>query len=176
MNWIRIDAGIASDPKLHTLAESLKVTVPHAVGLVVGVLTRMPAHARDGNLSGITDGALEQWAGWTGKPRGGFSRAFRATFCDTDGVVTAWEKYNGAAIRSSDRNREKQQRHRDRANAHRADDARNPLRNPLRNPSRNPLRNGETGRDETIQNYNSSSTPLKEARALFVLPNRGGAA
>ncbi len=159
MNWIRISTQIASDPKIHTLAQDLKTTIPGAVGLVVGVLVKLPTHARNGDLSAITDTTLDQWAGWTGKPKGGFARAFRAGFCDAAGVVSAWEKHNGSAIRESDGNRERQQRHRDKANESRHENA-----------LRHALRNGETGRDGTGRDVSAVAVHCDSKKQLHQLP------
>jgi hypothetical protein len=110
MKWIRIDAGIACDPKLQQLADTLGVRLPHAIGLVICALCQFPAHARDGDIGAIPDATLEKWAGWEGK-RGKFAPAFRATFC-VDGVVTGWEKHNGAAVRKADKDTERQAEYR----------------------------------------------------------------
>lgn len=110
MKWIRIDAGIACDPKLQQLADAVGVRLPHAIGLVVCALCQFPAHARDGDIGDIPDATLEKWAGWEGK-RGKFAPAFRAAFC-ADGVVTGWEKHNGAAVRKADKDTERQAEYR----------------------------------------------------------------
>lgn len=106
MNWIRIATKMKGDPRMGALASACKVRIHEAVGLVCCALMEFPDHARDGNLVQVPDVVLEQWALWTGRP-GIFAQAFRAQLCDEDGVVRAWEKHNGAAIREADRTRER---------------------------------------------------------------------
>lgn len=112
MNWIRIVVGIEDDPKIEDLADALKITLPHAVGLVVCTLGKFPAHAIDGDISRITDKKLERWSGWTGKA-GAFATAFRDLFC-TDGVVASWMRHNGAPIRKAEANAEYKRQERER--------------------------------------------------------------
>ena len=106
MNWIRISTGIMRDPTLIALSVALGVSVPLTTGHVVGVLTSMPEGSKNGDLSSVPDHAIEQWALWRGK-RGDFARAFRAHLCDAHGVVRAWEKYNGAALKRLDDDRQR---------------------------------------------------------------------
>lgn len=109
MNWIRVDVGIASDPKLHQFAKVLKVRRSEAIGLFVTALCKFPDHARDGNVERIEPETLSEWAGWPGKPDV-FAAAFRSVFCDACGFVNGWEKHNGAPLRKAkadaDRKRE----------------------------------------------------------------------
>lgn len=100
MNWIRVAVGIADDPDIHVLAETLGIRVAEAVGLVVSLLTRFPQHASDGDLSNIPATLVERWAGWDGE-RGACNTAIRALFL-TDGKWLAWEKHNGAALRDAE--------------------------------------------------------------------------
>lgn len=98
MNWIKVATQIKSDPRMVAIAAACRCKVSDAVGLVVCVLTEMPEHARDGNLSGLHPNVIEAWALWSGK-RGVFATAFFTHLCDEHGVVRAWEKYNGQALR-----------------------------------------------------------------------------
>lgn len=98
MEWVAIDVSIAGDPGVHRMAAALKVRVPEIVGLLGLTFAGMAQHAQDGQLGGVTDTLLEQWAHWHGK-RGAFAKQFRAELCDDTGLVTAWEKFNGAHIR-----------------------------------------------------------------------------
>jgi hypothetical protein len=98
MEWVAIDVNIADDPAVHRMADSLRVRVPELVGLLGLTFARMAQHAPDGNLAAVPDTLLEQWSRWHGK-RGAFVAQFRAELCDDTGLVTAWEKYNGAHIR-----------------------------------------------------------------------------
>ena len=136
MNWIRIAVGIMDDPSILELSEVVGVSVPTTTGHVVGVLAKLPTHARTGDLSAVSDRAIEQWARWGGK-QGKFAAAFRAYLCDTQGVVEAWEKHNGAALREADKARERMQAkraewkasHERSANVPRTDDERSHVRN-----------------------------------------------
>lgn len=102
MNWIRIAVGIMDDPSILQVSEACGVSVPTTTGHVVGVLGKLPTHAKTGDLSGVTDRTIEQWAQWKGKA-GRFAAAFRSYLCDAQGVVRSWEKHNGSAIREADR-------------------------------------------------------------------------
>lgn len=91
---------ISDDPKIHELARACAVRPAEAVGLTVGVFTQMAEHAQSGAILDVPDGLLERWAMWLGEP-GLFATHFRRLLCRDDGVVMAWEKHNGAAIRES---------------------------------------------------------------------------
>ena len=106
MNWIRIAVGIVDDPSVGALADAIGADEVKAAGHILAVLCQVPLHARDGDLSEVTDRTLEQWGRWRGK-RGRFAMAFRRELCDVNGVLRSWEKHNGAAIRESDAARER---------------------------------------------------------------------
>lgn len=112
MNWIKIAVGIMRDPKMIALSEAVGVSVPTATGHVVGVLTSMAEGCNTGDLSTVGTGTLEQWAMWRGK-RGVFANAFRTYLCNPDGVVSAWDKYNGSALRKLEYDRERKQMERE---------------------------------------------------------------
>ena len=165
MNWIRMATTMKGDPKVHAIALACcKGDVAKAIGHLQCLFSELPAHAADGSLKGVSPLTLEQWSLWTGK-RGVFDSAIRTTLCDDD-TITGWEKYNGAAIRSAEHNRHRQQRFRDRANTERQEYA-----------LRGELRNGVTERNGTERKNNSSSTAILESeRALFLhQPPRGAA-
>lgn len=111
IGWIRIDTAIADDPAIARMADALHVRRPEVVGLVVGVLAKMAAHAQNGDLSPVPDSLLEPWSGWTGK-RGRFAAMFRAEFCDAGGVVRAWDKLNGQPIREAEADAARKRRER----------------------------------------------------------------
>jgi len=104
MHWVRIAVSIMRNSDTTTLSGALGVSVPTTTGHLVGVYAGMAEEKSSGDLSAVSDVALEQWAMWTGK-RGRFASAFRAQLCTAQGVVRSWEKYNGAAIRESDTDR-----------------------------------------------------------------------
>lgn len=100
MEWVAIAVNIARDPSVHRMAATLRIRVPEVVGLLALAFAEMSQHAPDGRVGDTTDALLESWAGWYGK-RSRFAECFRAELCDAEGLVTAWEKYNGASIRRS---------------------------------------------------------------------------
>lgn len=106
MKWVRVAVNIGSDPSVGGIADALRLQRPTAVGLCVLVFAQLPEHARTGDLSDVSDSTLESWAAWRGK-RGAFAKAFREYLCGPDGVVKAWDKHNGAAIREADATRER---------------------------------------------------------------------
>lgn len=106
MRWIRIATTIGTDPSVGALADTLKIRVPEAVGLLALVFTQLPEHSRDGCLASVADSTIERWAMWHGK-RNAFAQAFRANLCDDKGFVRSWEKHNGSAIREADAARER---------------------------------------------------------------------
>lgn len=101
MEWVAIDVNIAGDPGVHRMAAALRVRVPELVGLLALTFAGMAQHATDGQLADVPDSVLEMWSRWHGK-RGAFAKQFRAELCDESGLVTAWEKYNGAKIRRAE--------------------------------------------------------------------------
>lgn len=106
MTWVRIDCDIASDPAIGRIAAAARLSLNDALGAVLRVYCKLPKHARTGDLAAITDAHLEDWVGYRGEP-GAFAGAFRANLCDDRGVVRSWEKYNGAALREQDADRER---------------------------------------------------------------------
>lgn len=106
MNWIRICVNIADDPAVGAIADACDIPLAEALGGVVAVLCKLPAHAEDGALAGIPDRTLEKWANWEHE-RGAFARAFREAMCDEGGVVKAWDRHNGSAIREAKAARER---------------------------------------------------------------------
>lgn len=161
MNWIRVARGMKDDPRLFTLAETCRVRLAEAVGLVVNVLVELPDHAATGDLSTVPAPSLEAWARWHGRP-GVFDRAFRETLCE-GGVVRAWEKHNGAALRASADARDRMRRLRG---------ERSGVREPFAERSPNGSQNdGEdvrrtfasTVRNGTERTTNQHSTRVREA-------------
>lgn len=106
MNWIRICVNIADDPAVGRIAERCDIPLAEAVGCVVSVLCRLPAHAKDGSLAEISDRTIEQWANWEHE-RGVFAKAFHEALCDETATVRSWERHNGAAMREADAARDR---------------------------------------------------------------------
>lgn len=146
MNWIRIDVGIMDDPRVGALAAALGVSVPLTTGHLVGVLRKLPTHAKDGDLSSVSASTIEMWAMWTGK-RGKFAAAFRAHLCTAQEVVRGWEKHNGAAIREADAAKERMKKVREERRTFAERSANN-----SRTISERSLQRDVTGRDVTNNN------------------------
>ena len=106
MNWIRICVDIADDPAIGAIADACNIPIAEALGAVVAVLCKLPAHAKAGLLDSVPDRTLEKWANWEHE-RGVFAVAFRAAMCDEAGQVRSWERHNGAAMREAEAARER---------------------------------------------------------------------
>lgn len=106
MKWIRVASAIADDQKIWTLAELAGCDAFKAIGHLVTLWGVMTEQAKTGHLADVSDASLERWAKWTGR-KGRFAAAVRATLCDDAGCVTAWEKYQGAAIREHEADRQR---------------------------------------------------------------------
>lgn len=101
------------DASVHRMAAVLtKGDVPKIIGHLQCVFSELPAHARDGDISGVPATLLEHWALWIGK-RGQFDAEFRREMCN-DGTIRSWDVHNGAAIRQADRNAESARTYRQR--------------------------------------------------------------
>lgn len=154
ISWIRIARGIGDDPKVHALAEQLDLDVATVVGHLVFVFSEMAEHAKSGDLRGVPDTSLERWAGWTGK-RGKFAPAFRALFT-MEGVVSAWEKHNGAAIQKADADAERlRDRRRNAARASR-DASGDSSATRRATDARAPMVRNETVRNEELKSSNGT--------------------
>jgi hypothetical protein len=67
MAWIQVDAGIREHDKIYNLADALKITDAHAVGLMVCLWTWAVTAAPDGDVTNFPPRALAKAAGWTKK-------------------------------------------------------------------------------------------------------------
>lgn len=160
MEWVAIDIDIAGDPAVHRMAESLKIRVPEVVGLLTLTFGGMAKHSPDGRIAAVPDVLLETWAAWHGK-RGRFATLFRAELCDTDGVVRAWEKYNGRNIRRAKAASERTRIWREKSERERALSA-----NGMHNGAHNVRR---TGQDRTGQDITALTTG--RVRVVKALPS-----
>lgn len=159
MEWVAIAVTIARDPAVHRMAGALRVRIPEVVGLLTLTLAEMTQHAPDGNIADVPDTLLETWASWHGK-RGAFAAQFRAELSNEDGLVTAWEKYNGAAIRRAKAARERT----------RAWRAGNEPTHGSHNSTHTDTHNGavpvcRTGQDRTVPDQTKSKLPLPRKAA-----------
>ena len=101
MTWIRVDVSIPEDQTVHSLADQLGVRPNEAIGLLVSMRGKFPAHARSGDLSQVPDTLVEKWAGWHGKA-GRFASALRALVLNDHGVDEGWLRTNAAMLKATD--------------------------------------------------------------------------
>ena len=66
--WIQVDAGIKEHDKIFNLADTLKITDAHAVGLMVCLWTWAVTSAPDGDVTNFPPRAIAKAAGWDKKP------------------------------------------------------------------------------------------------------------
>lgn len=174
MNWIRICVNIADDPAIGAIADACDIPIAEALGCVVAVLCKLPAHAKTGDLSAIADRSLEKWANWEHE-RGAFATAFRRALCTPDGTVAAWERHNGAAMREADAARERMQEARRNAKANKKSDTPTPSAERsanVRSTVREPFASNGTGRNETPP----SSPDGSESLPVQAVPTAANAA
>ena len=165
MNWIKVATKMRTSVSVRALSRDIGKDMGASVGYVVCVLLMLPDHARDGDLSQISDDDIEEWALWRGKP-GKFAPAFVAHLCTPQRVVRVWDLMNGAAIRASDQAKDRVKRWREERKAN-ADVTRNVQRTlPVTYEERTPLRDG-TGRDvqlTTMSDADAPAVPKKSKR------------
>ena len=106
MEFVAIDTDLGADRVTIDLARTLKVRRAHAAGLLALVYAGMARHAQDGCLDTVLDEQIEEWAYWHGTP-GTFATLIRSYLCDAQGVVRAWDRWNGAMIRKAKLDRER---------------------------------------------------------------------
>lgn len=106
-DWTRTPTDWADDPSVHAVAEDLRIDAAQVVGHLLNVWSKLPVHARDGQLAATPDSLLEQWARWSGagKRRGAFAAAFRQRVLEPDGLWVLWEDLNGTVLREKDADR-----------------------------------------------------------------------
>jgi len=107
VTWIRIETNMARDPKVIALAEGCGISVETAMGFLVQFWGSVAEHRPDGDLSGMSDDALERWAGWRGMPTV-FADQLRKHFVVND-ILTDWLERQGklAARAAADRERKR---------------------------------------------------------------------
>ncbi len=170
MEWVAISVHIAGDCVTHQIADRCRVRIPEAAGLLSLTFAGMALHAQDGNLANVTSSQIEQWAYWSGR-RGLYAVVFRDLMCDEDGLVTAWEKYNGAAIREAKASAQRVKKWRDqrKADRHKTEaDADGERRNDPRN-ERGSVRRNVRG-NETITNGSTVPNSTRPDHTVPVLP------
>lgn len=119
MTWIRVETNVSENDKVRSFADDLSADIPRkgrgfsvdaSVGLLIRLWGQVAEHRPDGDLSGITDHTIEDWALWRGKP-GAFAKSFRRRFMQGD-VLHGWSERQGklAAQASAERARKRRGR------------------------------------------------------------------
>lgn len=93
LHYVAIDPKIASDQKIDAMAKALRKDRHWVAGHFPAFLGEVAAHAPTGDLTGISDSLLDQWAGGVK----GWGALVRELMCE-HGVLTAWRKYNGKSL------------------------------------------------------------------------------
>jgi hypothetical protein len=114
VTWIRVDAGISSDPEVLALRVALGCSMAAVLGHLTALWLRVGEHSPEaGKIKGVPDPALEGWALWDGES-GRFAQAYRQLFQDRKGCVKQWFKYNGRYFKErredAERQREKRRK------------------------------------------------------------------
>jgi hypothetical protein len=164
MKWIRVASRVAQDAKIWELARLAGCDRFKAIGHLVTLWGAMTEEAKSGDLSATPDDVLEDWAAWSGR-RGKFAAAVRATLCNERGVMAAWEKYQGAAIREheADRRRKSGKRPPEPPNNSGGTSGGIPPEPPVETDRNSGAY--ETKRDETREVQQSVSPPARETAA-----------
>ncbi|KKL67016.1 hypothetical protein LCGC14_2139210 [marine sediment metagenome] len=107
MTWIRVETNVAENDKVIALAEGCGISVEAALGFLIRFWGRVAEHRTDGDLSHMSDSALERWAGWDGMPTV-FSSTLRKLFIRND-ILEGWMERQGklAQRAAKDRARKK---------------------------------------------------------------------
>jgi hypothetical protein len=165
VDFVAIDTRLGSDRVCVDLARDLRVPRAHAAGLLALVYAGMANHAPTGDLSCILDEQIEEWAYWHGKP-GRLAPVIRRYLCDAQGLVRAWDRWNGAMIRKA-----KQDRERKRAARHGARQSTDSPRNVHGQSTDSPRNGAGTVPDLTVPdlttttNYGDSASPTARGAA-----------
>ena len=121
--WIQVDVGIKEHDKIYNLADVLKISDAHAVGLMVCLWTWAVTSAPDGDITNFPARAIAKAAGWEKKPE-----AFYEAICSPQSLfieqvdgkfrLRNWEERAAMLMDALERNREQTrkrvQRYRDR--------------------------------------------------------------
>jgi hypothetical protein len=103
LDYVAVDPGIASDPKVLAIAKALRKDRYHVAGRFPGFLGKVAEHSATGSLAAVDDETLDVWAG----DLPGFGAQVRALMCDASGTLTAWYRYNGKALAKLQRDRDR---------------------------------------------------------------------
>ena len=77
VTWIRVETDAADDDKWKQIGKVLGLSADECFGKMVRLWGRVARKQPDGDLSGVADETVEEWANWRGRP-GRFAKAFRS--------------------------------------------------------------------------------------------------
>ncbi len=125
MAWIQVEDSIKEHDKIYDLADILKISNAHAVGLMVCLWTWVAVNAPDGDVSSYPPRAISKAAGWEKKAQLFYDALIKVKFLEIPEngrvIVRNWE--NRAALlidlveRQREATRKRVQRHRERKKA-----------------------------------------------------------
>ena len=108
MTWIRVETNVAENDKVIALAEGCGISVEAALGFLIRFWGRVAEHRPDGDLSQMSDSALEQWAGWNGMPTV-FTQTLRKLFVRNN-ILEGWVERQGKLAQRAAADRERKRR------------------------------------------------------------------
>ncbi len=108
MTWIRVETNVAENDKVIALAEGCGISVETGLGFLIRFWGRVAEHRPDGDLSHMSDSALEQWAGWNGMPTV-FSQTLRKLFIRNN-ILEGWMERQGKLAQRAAADRERKRR------------------------------------------------------------------
>lgn len=117
MAWIELHQTLPSSKKTIRLKALLRVTTPHAVGLMCMLWLWAVDNARDGDISSVSAKELAEVCGWSSRRAAELLEAMTESgFLDREGDslrIHDWEDYGGRLQLSREKERERKRRYRD---------------------------------------------------------------
>jgi hypothetical protein len=103
VTWIRVETNMVDSDRTIAFAEGCGISAETAAGFLCRLWGRIAEHRPDGDLRGMSNAAIEQWAGWVGMPTV-LATQFRKGYMDNE-IVVAWLDDQGklAARAAADR-------------------------------------------------------------------------
>ena len=165
MDWIRVDAGMPSHPKIGRIARELGIDRMEAVGIVVSLWCWTSISRESGILNGLEPPDLAYACLWSGDPEKIVSALTNAGLLDNcDGVLSIheWIDKQGRYERVRRLNARRQESYRD--------------SNGIRCGSVTTDRTDETDRTDQTDETKKKSCPKSEEPTLLLFPVEGGKA
>ena len=101
--WIRIETNVLDNDKVFGFAEVLGISVEEIGGHLLRLWGKIAEHRTNGDLAGISNQLLSEWARWRGQPQA-FGVEFRKSFMDGD-MVSGWPGRQGKLIAHAEADR-----------------------------------------------------------------------